>query len=179
MGHYSSAERSEATLVIYMYYKSCLFADAGNTYITMSDTRHIPHYADITQFKNQAKELLKEFHEKHEKAQRLFFHFHPKARNLVNAKLADGFGGHTPLFHTVVSYITDDVSKAKVLLEKGADPKHRATLRKQLRYLGQPHLERMREFRHVTCIGFAQRFQVQRWVSKAAVEFIKQNGGVE
>src|SRR5260370_5662001 len=42
----------------------------------------------------------------------------------VNAKAgldADGFGGHTPLFHTVVTLAPPDDSKAKLLLERSAN----------------------------------------------------------
>jgi ankyrin repeat protein len=42
----------------------------------------------------------------------------------VNAKAAldaDGFGGHTPLFHTVVTLAAPDDSKARLLLECGAN----------------------------------------------------------
>jgi ankyrin repeat protein len=50
----------------------------------------------------------------------------------------DGFGGHTPLFHAVVTLGSRDDAKARFLLERGADPNARATLRKQLRDMGEP-----------------------------------------
>ena len=62
----------------------------------------------------------------------------------VNAKAAldaEGFGGHTPLFHTVVTLAAPDDSKARLLLERGADPNARATIRKQLRDMGDPEKE--------------------------------------
>ena len=64
----------------------------------------------------------------------------------VNAKAAldaDGFGGHTPLYHTVVTLAAPDDSKARLLLERGADPNARATIRKQLRDMGDPEKEKM------------------------------------
>lgn len=94
--------------------------------------------------------------------------------NLPTAIDADQFGGHTPLFHTTVSYTPHDDSKARILLAKGADPTCRATLRKQLRYMGQRHLERMYEFHDVTCVEFARQFQVQQWVSERSIELIDQ-----
>jgi hypothetical protein len=90
----------------------------------------------------------------------------------------EGYGGHIPLFHTSVSYTWRDASKAKTLLEAGANPNHRATLRKQLRYIGQQHLERMYEFHDVTCTGFARQFQVQRWVSSASIKVVEGYGGI-
>lgn len=84
-----------------------------------------------------------------------------------------GFGGHTALFHTTISYTWRDATKAEMLLKAGANPGQRATLKKQLRYIGQPHLERMYEFHNVTCIEFAKQFQLQSWVSKASIQVIK------
>jgi len=80
----------------------------------------------------------------------------------VNARAAldaEGFGGHTPLFHAVVTLAAPDDSKAKLLLERGANPNARATIRKQLRDMGDPEKERMREFHNVTPIGYARQFQ--------------------
>src|SRR5262249_45163607 len=65
----------------------------------------------------------------------------------VNAKAAldaDGFGGHTPLFHTVVTLAAPDDSKARLLLERGANANARATFRKQLRDMGDPPRSRGR-----------------------------------
>jgi hypothetical protein len=80
----------------------------------------------------------------------------------ANAKAAvdaDGFGGHTPLFHAVVTLAAPDDSKARLLLERGATPNARATIRKQLRDMGDPEKETMREFHDVTPIGYARQFQ--------------------
>jgi ankyrin repeat protein len=100
----------------------------------------------------------------------------------VNARAAldaDGFGGHTPLFHTVVTLAAPDDSKARLLLEHGADPNARATIRKQLRHMGDPEKERMREFHNVTPIGYASRFQEPRWVNGPAITAIVARGGTE
>ena len=100
----------------------------------------------------------------------------------VNAKAtldADGFGGHTPLFHTVVTLAAPDDSKARLLLERGANPNARATIRKQLRDMGNPEKETMREFRNVTPIGYARQFQEPSWVNGPAITAIVERGGTE
>jgi ankyrin repeat protein len=98
----------------------------------------------------------------------------------VNAKAApdaDGFGGHTPLFHTVVTLAAPDDSKARLLLDHGADPNARATIRKQLRDVGDPEKERLREFHDVTPIGYARQFQEPGWVNGPAIAAIVERGG--
>ena len=100
----------------------------------------------------------------------------------VNARAAvdeDGFGGHTPLFHAVVALGRGDDAKARFLLERGADPNVRATLRKQLRDMGDPEKERMYEFRVVTPLGYAARFQEPAWVGRAALDAVREYGGRE
>jgi ankyrin repeat protein len=48
---------------------------------------------------------------------------------------AEGFGGHTPLFHAVVNLAAGmglyDDSKARLLLDHGADPNARANFRQE------------------------------------------------
>jgi hypothetical protein len=100
----------------------------------------------------------------------------------VNAKAAldaDGFGGHTPLFHSVVTLAGQDDSKARLLLEHGADPNARATIRKQLRDMGDPEKEKMCEFHNVTPIGYASQFQEPNWVNGPAITAIAESGGTE
>jgi ankyrin repeat protein len=100
----------------------------------------------------------------------------------VNAKGAldgDGFGGHTPLFHTVVTLAAPGDSQARLLLERGANPNARATIRKQLRDMGDPEKEMMREFHNVTPIGYASQFQEPSWVNGPAITAIVERGGTE
>lgn len=85
----------------------------------------------------------------------------------------DGFGGHTALYHCTVSYSHSDASKAMSLLKAGADSSIRATLRKQLRYMGDKELEKMYKFRELTAVEFARQFQVQAWVSEASIHAIE------
>lgn len=90
---------------------------------------------------------------------------------------SEGFGGHTPLFHAVVSMGRRDDEKARLLLENGANPNARATLRKQLKDMGDPDLEAMREFHDVTPTQYARQFQVPDWVSEPALAALAAAGG--
>jgi len=85
---------------------------------------------------------------------------------------AGGFGGHTPLFHAVVSLGARDDAKARLLLKYGADPNARATIRKQLKDTGDAEKETMFEFHNVTPIEYAKRFQEPEFVSRPAMELL-------
>ncbi|MGD9724483.1 MAG: hypothetical protein AB7O59_24755 [Pirellulales bacterium] len=98
----------------------------------------------------------------------------------VNARSAvdeAGFGGHTPLFHTTVVLGRKVATMAELLLGRGADPKARATFRKQLVGAGDPVKETMREFHDATAISFALDFQEPRLVNEAAIAAIRAHGG--
>lgn len=107
----------------------------------------------------------------------------------ANAKAgehAPGFGGHTALFHAVVTMGRKDDAKAKLLLKHGADPGARASIRKQLRDVGEPEFEAPQEYRDVTPLGYALRFRafakdgfLKGWVSDPALEAIRAAGGKE
>ena len=97
----------------------------------------------------------------------------------VNAKAdvdADGIGGHTALFGCVVrqSSIHDSDVLAKLLLDRGADPSVRASLRKQL--VGTSD-ETMHLYRDVTPLSWGQRFHDRDFVSQAAMRLIAEHGG--
>jgi hypothetical protein len=121
----------------------------------------------------------------------------------VNAGTAldgDGFGGHTPLFNAVVSQAgfwmnyqkawtqrPEEARFAELLLARGADPNARASIRMRL---GSGHGDpRLREFRNVTPLSWAQRFGTDTvpggkhsellFVNRSAVVVIKQAGGRE
>lgn len=106
----------------------------------------------------------------------------------VNARAAvdaDGFGGHTALFSTVVAqpaYWMNHGRKAKVapfaelLLNHGADPNVRASLRKQL-HPGYGAEERLHEYRDVTPLSWGERFHNKLFVNDAAVRLIAERGG--
>lgn len=85
---------------------------------------------------------------------------------------AEGFGGHTPLFHTTVTLGHQTDMLARLLLQNGADPQLRATFRKQLVDMGDRDKEQMREYHDVTAIDFARQFQEPNWVNELAIAAI-------
>jgi ankyrin repeat protein len=92
---------------------------------------------------------------------------------------ADGFGGHTPLFACVVSQAyrcgrQQDAAFARLLLDHGADPKVRASLRKRLRFVKD---ESMHEYHDVTPFDWGERFHDQDWVNGPAMSLIAERGG--
>lgn len=92
---------------------------------------------------------------------------------------SDGFGGHTPLFGCVVSQpyrvgLRKDGGFACLLLDHGADPNVRASLRKRLRFVAD---ESMHEYRDVTALAWGDQFHDQSWVSKPAMRLIAERGG--
>jgi hypothetical protein len=97
---------------------------------------------------------------------------------------AEGFGGHTALFSTVVSqanfwmnhYGRDaDAAFTRLLLDHGANPNARASLRKQL-HPGY-EIEGVFEYRDVTPVGWGERFRFRKLVNAAAIELIRERGG--
>jgi len=100
----------------------------------------------------------------------------------VNAKAevdADGFGGHTALFGCVVSQPyrcgrQEDAAFTRLLLDHGADPNARASLRKRLRFVKD---ESMHEYRDVTPLAWGERFHDQDWVNRGAMRLITEYGG--
>ena len=103
----------------------------------------------------------------------------------VNARAqmdAGGFGGHTPLFGCVVnnSYLCGrqrDAAFARLLLDHGADPNARASIRKQLHFVPDQTLH---QYRDVTPLAWGEQFHGQRyhdWVSGPAMELIAERGG--
>jgi ankyrin repeat protein len=97
---------------------------------------------------------------------------------------ADGFGGHTALFATVVSqpafwmhhHDTPRVAPfTELLLDHGADPNARASLRKQL-HPGYGD-DWMHEYRDVTPLDWGELFHNQKFVSAPAMRLIAERGG--
>jgi hypothetical protein len=103
----------------------------------------------------------------------------------VNARAmvdANGFGGHTALFSCVVSYAyyvrskyavpkPDDDPFAQLLLDRGADPNPRTTLRTSI------HDNVVHEYRYVTPLGWGQSFHAQELVCKPALRLIAERRG--
>ena len=98
----------------------------------------------------------------------------------------NGFGGHTALFGTVVSQPNFWMNHQKrpqaapftqLLLDHGADPNARASLRKQLHPGYAPELDTtVHEYRDVTPLSWGQRFHAQVFVSQPAMELIVAHG---
>ena len=98
----------------------------------------------------------------------------------VNAKAAvdaDGFGGHTALFGCVVVQplrLRENDEFARLLLDHGADPNVRASLRKALRGVDD---ESLHEYRDVTPLSWGERFHDPQFVSRPAMRLIAERGG--
>jgi hypothetical protein len=97
---------------------------------------------------------------------------------------ADGFGGHTALFATVVSqpafwmhhHATAPVAPfTELLLDHGANPNARASLRKQL-HPGYGE-DTLHEYRDVTPLAWGERFHHRKFVSEPAMRLIAERGG--
>lgn len=92
---------------------------------------------------------------------------------------AEGFGGHTALFGCAVSQPhrvgrQQDAAFARLLLDHGADPNARASLRKRLRFVAD---ESMHEYHNVTPLAWGERFHDQAWVSRPVMRLIAERGG--
>jgi hypothetical protein len=98
---------------------------------------------------------------------------------------AEGFGGHTALFGTVVSQPNfwvnyqgraDAAAMARLFLEHGADVSVRASLRKQLHpgYGEHPR----REYRDITPLSWGERFEHKLFVGVAAMRLIAERSGM-
>ena len=87
----------------------------------------------------------------------------------------DGIGGHTPLFNIVVSQAWSsgrqrDGYLVNRLLNSGADPAHRASIRKGIRFIED---ESVHEYKSVTPVEYGRRFHGKPWVSQVALDSIQ------
>ena len=120
--------------------------------------------------------------------------------NAGTALDADGFGGYTPLFNSVVSQAAfwmnynkgwvsrpEDAKFTELLLAQGADPNIRVSIRMRL---GPGHGDpRIREFKDVTPLSWARRFYADTlpgskhserlFVNQMAVKRVEEAGGQE
>ena len=97
---------------------------------------------------------------------------------------ANGFGGHTALFATVVSQPNFwmhhhnqplEAPFTQLFLDHGANPNARACLRKQL---GPGYgIPGMHEYRNVTPLGWGEQFFFQKLVNPQAMRLIAEHGG--
>jgi hypothetical protein len=82
---------------------------------------------------------------------------------------AEGFGGHTPLFHTVVCGPWGGETFLRALLERGARTNVRASLRKFLDWCEEP---RWHVARDVTAEEWGRGFPEKGWVNEAALRIL-------
>jgi hypothetical protein len=105
----------------------------------------------------------------------------PNVRAAVDA---DGFGGHTALFGTVVSqpnfwmnygHQTQQALFTQLLLDYGADPTVRASLKKKLHpgYGPRYDVENTYEYRNLTAIEWGRQFHAKVFVSEPAIQLIE------
>ena len=107
----------------------------------------------------------------------------PDVRGAIDA---DGFGGYTALYSTVVSQHNfwvnygkgqpDEARFTRLLLERGADPTVRASLRARLEegHGGGP----MREYRNVTPLGWGEQYHAKIFVSRESLRLVAARGGM-
>lgn len=111
----------------------------------------------------------------------------PNAKAAVDA---DGFGGHTALFATVVSQPNFWMNYTRqpqvapftqLLLDHGADPNVRASLRKKLHpgYGPKYDVEKTYGYRNVTPLGWGRQFHAKVFVSEPAMRLIEERGGTK
>ncbi|MGD9589288.1 MAG: ankyrin repeat domain-containing protein [Pyrinomonadaceae bacterium] len=106
----------------------------------------------------------------------------------VNARAAidaEGFGGHTPLFCTVVSqpnyWANRDGGErsarfAELFLKHSADPSVRASLRKQLHPGYAPRYDmNLHEYHNVTAAEWGEQFHAREFVSESAIRTIAEH----
>ena len=106
----------------------------------------------------------------------------PNARAAIDG---DGFGGYTALFSTVVSQHNfwvnygkgepDEARFTRLLLDRGADPNVRASIRHRLEdgHGGGP----LREYPDVTPLGWGDQFHARVFVSRESLRLIEARGG--
>ena len=98
----------------------------------------------------------------------------------VNARAAvdaNGFGGHTPLFNSVVSCAflcgrQRDAGMTRALLDRGAFLDARASLRKFLDWIKEP---RWHEAREVTPLQWGREFPLEGWANPEALRMLSQS----
>jgi len=101
---------------------------------------------------------------------------HGMDANVKAAVDANGFGGHTALFGCVIRCgLLRTEALTRLLLDHGANPNVRASLRKELRGVDD---ETMHEYRNVTPLEWGRQFHDQGFVDSAATKLIAERGGI-
>ena len=103
----------------------------------------------------------------------------------ARAAIDDGFGGYTALFSTVVSQRNfwvnygkgqpDEARFTRLLLDRGADPNIRASLRARLEegHGGGP----LREYPDVTPLSWGEQYHAKIFVSRESLRLVEARGG--
>jgi ankyrin repeat protein len=86
-----------------------------------------------------------------------------------NARAGGDVLGHTPLFHTAITMGQKHDALAQLLLRHGADPGLRATVRKQLRDMGDAEKEQLRVYERVTPVEYARAYVEPDWLNDPAL----------
>jgi ankyrin repeat protein len=98
---------------------------------------------------------------------------------------ADGFGGYTALYSSIVSQRgfwvnygkgePDEARFTRLLLDRGANPNVRASLRHRLEegHGGGP----MHDYLNVTPLGWGEQFHARIFVSREALRLVEARGG--
>lgn len=110
----------------------------------------------------------------------------PNVRSAVDD---DGFGGYTALFSSVVSqpnfwmnYLGKEQKApfTQLLLDHGADPNIRGSVRKQLHSGYGPRYDTgVFKYRDVTALGWGRQYHAKVFVSEPALQLIEAAGGLE
>jgi ankyrin repeat protein len=126
--------------------------------------RKLPVRPDLAQLKHQAKDLHRAIR-----------------RGDSDAIAADGIGGYTALFSAVVSQHNfwvnygkgqpDEARFTRLLLDRGANPNVRASLRH--RFEDGHGGGSLRDYLDVTALGWADRFPQKVFVSRESVRLIE------
>ena len=83
------------------------------------------------------------------------------------------YPGAQGAFRCRVGLCADDAF-ARLLLDHGADPNVRASLRKRLRFVPD---ESTHEYHAVTPLAWGRSFHDQAWVNRPALRLIEERGG--
>jgi hypothetical protein len=102
-------------------------------------------------------------------------------RILLDGNLPRAFGAFLPGhrgFSCVVTYNArrHDERLGQLLLDRGADPNARASIRKRLPFAADKSVH---EYKHVTPLGWGRAFHEQSYVSQGAMRLIAERGGRE
>ena len=93
--------------------------------------------------------------------------------NAATTTDSEGFGGHTPLYHTIVTPARKTDELAALLLSAGADAQHEATFRKLLSASGEPEKAPVQEYHNATVLDFADQFPVADMLNHPAISAIR------